>query len=72
MMMTQELLASLLGVRREGVTAAALKLQQAGVIKYRRGHIDVLDRKRLAQNVDHGWAISAGAGHSGAAMPLAA
>ena len=47
--MTQELLASLLGVRREGVTAAALKLQQAGVIRYRRGHIDVLDRPRLEQ-----------------------
>lgn len=47
--MTQELLASLLGVRREGVTAAALKLQQAGVIRYSRGHIDVLDRQRLEQ-----------------------
>lgn len=49
MVMTQELLASLLGVRREGVTAAALKLQQAGVIRYSRGHIDVLDRTRLEQ-----------------------
>ena len=49
LMMTQELLASLLGVRREGVTAAALKLQQAGVIRYSRGRIDVLDRTRLAQ-----------------------
>ena len=47
--MTQELLASLLGVRREGVTAAALKLQQAGVIRYSRGHIAVLDRRRLEQ-----------------------
>ena len=45
--MTQELLANLLGVRREGVTAAALKLQLAGVIRYSRGHIDVLDRQRL-------------------------
>lgn len=44
---TQEALASLLGVRREGVTAAALKLQQAGVIRYQRGHISVLDRKGL-------------------------
>nr|MBP6854167.1 Crp/Fnr family transcriptional regulator [Rhodoferax sp.] len=43
LMMTQELLANLLGVRREGVTAAALKLQQAGVIRYSRGRIDVLD-----------------------------
>jgi CRP-like cAMP-binding protein len=47
--MTQELAASLLGVRREGVTAAALKLQQAGVIRYRRGRIAVLDRRRLEQ-----------------------
>ena len=45
--MTQELLANLLGVRREGVTTAALKLQLAGVIRYSRGHIDVLDRQRL-------------------------
>ena len=49
LLMTQELLASLLGVRREGVTAAAIKLQQAGVIRYSRGHIAVLDRKRLEQ-----------------------
>ena len=49
LLMTQELLASLLGVRREGVTAAALKLQQAGVIRYSRGHIFVLDRERLEQ-----------------------
>ena len=47
LLMTQESMASLLGVRREGVTAAALKLQQAGVIRYRRGHIDVLDREQL-------------------------
>ena len=47
--MTQEVLASLLGVRREGVTAAALKLQHAGVIRYSRGHISVLDRQRLEQ-----------------------
>lgn len=49
LMMTQELLANLLGVRREGVTAAALKLQRAGVIRYQRGRIDVLDRARLSQ-----------------------
>ncbi len=49
MHMTQELLANLLGVRREGVTAAALKLQQAGVIRYSRGRIDVLDRQLLQQ-----------------------
>lgn len=47
--MTQELMANLLGVRREGVTAAALKLQQDGVIRYSRGHIVVLDRQRLEQ-----------------------
>jgi len=45
--MTQELIANMLGVRREGVTEAAGKLQDAGVIKYRRGHIKVLDRDRL-------------------------
>jgi Mn-dependent DtxR family transcriptional regulator len=48
--MTQELAASLLGVRREGVTSAALKLQQAGVIRYHRGHIAVLDRRGLEQH----------------------
>lgn len=51
LMMTQELLASLLGVRREGVTAAAVKLQQAGMIRYSRGHIAVLDRERLEQRL---------------------
>ncbi len=45
--MTQEHAAGLLGVRREGVTAAAHKLQRAGVIQYSRGRIDVLDRKGL-------------------------
>ena len=45
--MTQELIASLLGVRREGITDAARKLQEAGVIRYRRGHISVLDRAGL-------------------------
>ena len=45
--MTQELIANMLGVRREGVTEAAGKLQKAGVIIYRRGHIKVLDRMRL-------------------------
>ncbi len=48
--MTQEALACMLGVRREGVTAAALKLQRAGVIRYQRGHISVLDRARLEQH----------------------
>jgi CRP-like cAMP-binding protein len=45
--LTQELVAGMLGVRREGITEAAGKLQQAGIIRYRRGHITVLDRSRL-------------------------
>ncbi|MDR6231196.1 CRP-like cAMP-binding protein [Pseudomonas sp. SORGH_AS199] len=47
--MTQELIANMLGVRREGVTEAAGKLQRRGVIEYSRGHITVLDRKQLEQ-----------------------
>jgi len=46
--MTQELIASRIGVRREGVTEAAGHLQKAGLIEYRRGHITVLDRTALA------------------------
>ncbi|MGZ8225524.1 MAG: Crp/Fnr family transcriptional regulator [Methylococcaceae bacterium] len=45
--MTQELIANMLGVRREGVTEAAGKLQRLGVIEYQRGHITVLDRSTL-------------------------
>jgi len=45
--MTQELIANMLGVRREGVTDAAGKLQRLGVIEYSRGQITVLDRKKL-------------------------
>jgi hypothetical protein len=45
--MTQELIANMLGVRREGVTEAAGKLQRLGVIDYHRGQIEVLDRKKL-------------------------
>ncbi|MDT8997760.1 Crp/Fnr family transcriptional regulator [Paucibacter sp. APW11] len=44
LVMTQELIANMLGVRREGVTEAALKLQRSGLISYARGHISVLDR----------------------------
>ena len=49
--MTQELIASMLGVRREGITEAAGRLQQAGMIRYRRGHITVLDREGLGDHV---------------------
>ena len=49
--MTQELIASMLGVRREGVTEAAGHLQRAGLIRYSRGHIDVLDRAGLERAV---------------------
>ena len=45
--MTQELIANMLGVRREGVTEAAGRLQKAGLIKYSRGRITVLDRAGL-------------------------
>lgn len=49
--MTQELIANMLGVRREGVTEAAGRLQQAGLIQYSRGLITVLDRKGLESRV---------------------
>jgi CRP-like cAMP-binding protein len=51
LMMTQELIANMLGVRREGVTEAAGWLQADGLIHYRRGHIEVLDRKLLEARV---------------------
>jgi hypothetical protein len=51
LVMTQELVASMLGVRREGITEAAGKLQRAGVIRYRRGHIEVLERSGLEDRV---------------------
>lgn len=47
LLMTQELISNMLGVRREGVTEAALKLQTAGLIRYVRGRISVLDRPKL-------------------------
>ena len=47
--MTQELIANMLGVRREGVTEAAGELQRLGVIEYGRGQITVLDRPKLEQ-----------------------
>src|SRR5712691_11990605 len=55
--MTQELIANMLGVRREGVTEAAVKLQTAGVIQYNRGHILVLDRPGLEERVCECYAV---------------
>jgi CRP-like cAMP-binding protein len=49
LVMTQELIANMLGVRREGVTEAAGKLQDLGAIAYSRGHITVLDRPKLEE-----------------------
>jgi CRP-like cAMP-binding protein len=49
LIMTQELIANMLGVRREGVTEAAGNLDKAGLIRYQRGHITVLDRNGLEQ-----------------------
>lgn len=49
--MTQEMISGLLGVRREGITEAAGKLQAAGLIQYRRGHIEVMDRAGLESRV---------------------
>ena len=55
--MTQELIANMLGVRREGVTEAAGKLQEAGLIRYIRGHITVLDRPKLETRVCECYAV---------------
>ena len=55
--MTQELIANMLGVRREGVTEAALKLQSAGLIRYARGNITVLDRTGLEQRTCECYAV---------------
>jgi CRP-like cAMP-binding protein len=55
--MTQELIANMLGVRREGVTESALKLQHAGLIRYARGHISVLDRKGLEKRTCECYAV---------------
>jgi Mn-dependent DtxR family transcriptional regulator len=49
--MTQQLIANMLGVRREGVTEAAGRLQAEGLIDYRRGRISVLDRAKLEKRV---------------------
>jgi CRP-like cAMP-binding protein len=55
--MTQELIANMLGVRREGVTEAAGHLQAAGLINYSRGHITVLDRAQLEKRVCECYAV---------------
>ena len=55
--MTQELVASMLGVRREGITEAAGKLQHAGFIRYRRGHIAVLERSGLETRACECYAV---------------
>lgn len=57
LVMTQELVATMLGVRREGITEAAGKLQRAGFINYRRGHISVTDRAGLEANVCECYAV---------------
>ncbi len=57
LVMTQELVASMLGVRREGVTEAAGKLQDAGFIAYRRGHIKVVQRSGLESRVCECYAV---------------
>lgn len=57
LVMTQELIANMLGVRREGVTEAAVNLQKIGLIKYARGHITVLDRNGLENRVCECYAV---------------
>ena len=57
LVMTQELVASMLGVRREGITDAAGRLRQAGVISYRRGHISVLERSGLETRACECYAV---------------
>jgi Mn-dependent DtxR family transcriptional regulator len=55
--MTQELIANMLGVRREGVTEAAGHLQAAGLIRYCRGHITVLDRPKMEARTCECYAV---------------
>jgi CRP-like cAMP-binding protein len=57
LVMTQELIANMLGVRREGVTEAAGRLHRAGIINYQRGHITVLDRAQLEQRTCECYAV---------------
>ena len=57
LVMTQGLIANMLGVRREGVTEGAVSLQEAGLIRYARGHITVLDRRGLEQRTCECYAV---------------
>jgi Mn-dependent DtxR family transcriptional regulator len=57
LVMTQELIANMLGVRREGVTEAAGQLHKAGLIEYQRGHIMILDRPGLEQRTCECYAV---------------
>jgi len=57
LVMTQELIANMLGVRREGVTEGAFGLQKLGLIKYARGHITVLDRPGLERRTCECYAV---------------
>jgi len=57
LVMTQELIANMLGVRREGVTEGALRLQKAGLIQYSRGRITVLDRRGLEKRSCECYAV---------------
>jgi CRP-like cAMP-binding protein len=57
LVMTQELIANMLGVRREGVTEAAGRLQSAGLIEYRRGHITVINRAGLEARTCECYAV---------------
>ena len=57
LVMTQKLIANMLGVRREGVTEVALKLQHAGLIRYTRGHITLLDRAGLEKRTCECYAV---------------
>ena len=57
LLMTQELIANMLGVRREGVTTAASKLQEAGLIRYSRGRIEVIERAKLEKRACECYAV---------------
>jgi CRP-like cAMP-binding protein len=57
LVMTQELIANMLGVRREGVTEAAGRLHKAGIIRYQRGHITILERAQLERRTCECYAV---------------